>query len=172
MMPGATWNTPSWKTNRRANFVITDEYKAHPWVFEDIGLRLEDSGNLLFEAVDAFDKAIAAGGPKVDDIRMQRESIAGVARSVRGRALHVLETLAAHEVRLVGSDPKQYGIVSKRMENLLVRDLENQRNAPAMAQKLEEFRKDPKAWLNANFNPVAYQSNCGIDWNVFEAVAR
>ena len=172
VMPGATWETPSWKTNRRANFMLTDESRAHPWVFEDIGLRLEDGGDLLFEAVDAYDKAIAAGSEKLDDIRAQRDLVAGVARSVRGRALHILETLATHEARLVGSDPKQYAIVCKRLENLLVRDLENQRNAAPMAEKLESFRKDPKKWVDSNFFPAAYSTNCLIDWNRFETPVK
>ena len=171
-IPSATWATPSWKTNRRSNFMLTEEFKAHPWVFEDIGLRFEDSGNLLSEAVSAFDKAIAAGSPKLDDIRMQRESIWGVARAARGRSLYYFETLAAHDARLVGGDSTQQAIVLKRLEGLLVKDLENQGNAPAVAQKLEEFRKDPKKWLDVNFNPVAYQSNCSVDWNKFVPPAR
>ena len=166
-IPAATFNTPSWKTNRRANFMLADESKVHPWVFEDIGLRFEDSGNRLFEAVALFDKAISAGGPKVDDIRAQRESIWGVARAARGRALYYMETLAAHEARLVGGNPKQQAIVLKRLENLLVKDLENQGGKGPVAQKLEEFRKDPKAWLNVNFNPLAYQTSCSVDWNSF-----
>jgi hypothetical protein len=32
-IPSATWDTPIWKTNRRGNFMLTEEQKAHPWLF-------------------------------------------------------------------------------------------------------------------------------------------
>jgi hypothetical protein len=41
--------------------MLTEEHKAHPWVFEDAGLRLEDSAALGFKAVELYDQAIAAG---------------------------------------------------------------------------------------------------------------
>jgi hypothetical protein len=147
--------------------MLTDEAKADPWLFETTGLQLDDGAILLFEAVSAFDKAVAAGSPRLDDIRNQRESIYSLARTIRARSLHFLETLAAHDARLVGGDAKQQAIVLKRLENLLVKDLENQGNAPAVAQKLDEFRKDPKKWLGVNFNPNVLQVSTSIDWNRF-----
>ena len=59
---GTTWQTPIWQANRRANFMLTQEHKAHPWLFEDAGLRLEDSAALAYKAVELFDKAAAWRG--------------------------------------------------------------------------------------------------------------
>ena len=168
----STWETPAWKTNRAANFMMTADFKAHPWVFEDVGLHLEDSAELLFEAIGFYDKAIAAGGGKVSDIRTQRDSIAAVARAIRGKSLHFLETLTAQDARLVGYDEKQTSIVLKRLDSLLEKDVENQEHDSVVAQKLAEFRKDPKAWLDANLSPVAYESKCTVDWNKYVPYAR
>lgn len=161
----STWDTPIWQCNRRGNFMLTQDHKAHPWLFEDAGLRLEDSAALHFEAVRLFDEAAALGGEQVDDIRMQREFVWTTARALRGTALHFLETLAAQDARMVQHDEKQFALVIQRLESLLAQDVENQDNAAEVSQKLEEFRKDPKAWLAANLNPRTYESICTIDWS-------
>jgi hypothetical protein len=167
-----TWSTPAWKTNRRANFMLADETKAHPWLFEDMGLQLEDAAELLYEAVNSFDKAIASGSTKIEDIKAQRESISKIACAVRGKSLYILETLAAQDARLVGNDEKQWSLVIKRLENLLEKDVENQEHTSEVTDKLEQFQKDPKSWLNSNLNPIAYESKCNIDWNVYVPYAQ
>jgi hypothetical protein len=163
----ATWDTPIWKANRRANFMLTDEPKAHPWLFEDAGLRFEDAAALGFKAVGFFDQAIAAGGPKVDDIKIQREVVWKTARSLRGKGLHFLLTLASQDARTVQNDPKQFETVAKRIEALLKRDVANQtgNGNPAAQQKLSEFQRDPKTWVAANFAPRDYETKTTIDWS-------
>ena len=163
-IPNGTWDTPIWQCNRRANFMLTQEHKAHPWLFEDAGLRLEDSAALNYEAVALFDEAINAGSSLVDEIHVQRDFVWTTARALRGTSLHFLETLAAQDARMVQHDEKQWTLVIKRLETLLAKDAENQGNAEAMTAKLEAFREDPKAWLNANLNPRTYESICTIDW--------
>ncbi len=160
-----TWETPIWKANRRGNFMLTDEPKAHPWLFEDCGLRLEDAAALGFTAVGFYDQAIAAGGPKVEDIRIQREVVWKTSRSLRAKSLHYLMTLAAQNARTVQNDEKQFPIVQKRLEALLKKDLANQGGNAAVAQKLAEFQRDPKAWLVSNFNPHDYETRTTIDWS-------
>ena len=98
----------------RANFMLTEENKGHPWLFEDTGLRLEDSAALAFKAVGFYDQAIAAGGSEVEAIRVQREIVWKTARSLRAKSLHFLETLAAQDARMVQDDEKQCAIVIKR----------------------------------------------------------
>lgn len=164
-IPNGTWDTPIWQCNRRANFMLTEDHKAHPWVFEDAGLRLEDAAALHYEAVALFDRAIALGGSKTDDIQMQRDFIGRTARALRGTSLHFLETLAAQDARMVQHDEVQWPLVIKRLDDLLALDAENQGNAPAIKKKLKEFRKDPKTWLGANLNPRTHESICTIDWS-------
>jgi len=160
-----SWDTPIWKANRRGNFMLTDEPKAHPWLFEDCGLRLEDAAALGFKAVGFYDQALAAGGPKVDDIRTQREVAWKTSRSLRAKSLHFLMTLAAQNARTVQNDERQFPIVAKRLEVLLKKDVENQGGNAAVAQKLAEFQSDPGAWLGKNFNPRDYETRTTIDWS-------
>ncbi len=177
----ATWDTPIWKANRRANFMLTEESKAHPWLFEDAGLRLEDAADLSLKAVVAYDRAIEVGGNNVEDIRTQRDVAWKAARSMRAKSLHILETLAAQDARTVMQDEQQFKLVVARLQRLLQKDLENQEGRPAMAQKLAEFQQDPQAWLTANLNPAlgektppGYEvfSNATMDWNVWSSAPR
>jgi ATP phosphoribosyltransferase len=85
-------------------------------------------------------------------------------RSLRSKGLHFLETLAAQDARLVQADPKQFALVSKRLEALLKKDLENQGGRSEMKQKLAEFQKDPVAWLKVNLAPREYETRTTIDW--------
>ena len=160
-----SWDTPIWKANRRGNFMLTDEPKAHPWLFEDAGLRLEDAAALGFKAVGFYDQALAAGGPKADDIRTQREIVWKTSRSLRAKSLHYLMTLAAQDARTVQNDEKQFSIVTKRLEALLKKDVENQGGNAAVAQKLAELQRDPKAWVSKNLNPLDYETKTTIDWS-------
>jgi hypothetical protein len=156
--------------------MLTEEKKAHPWLFEDAGLRLEDCAALSLKAVAAYDRAIAAGSPRIDDIRVQRDVVVKTARSVRSKSLHLLETLAAQDARTVQADEKQFALVVKRLESLLKKDVENQDGRAEVTQKLVEFQRDPKAWLDANLHPSSgkhppqgYEafSNATMDWDVW-----
>ena len=155
----------SGKPTAAANFMLTEEHKAHPWLFEDAGLRLEDSAALGFKAVGFYDQAIGAGGSKVDDIRTQREIVWNTSRSLRAKSLHFLITLAAQDARTVQHDDRQFALVSKRLEALLKKDVENQGGNAAVAQELAEFQRDPKAWVTKNFNPLDFQTKTTIDWS-------
>ena len=160
-----SWDTPIWQANRRGNFMLTDEPKAHPWVFEDAGLRLEDSAALAFKAVSFFEKAIAAGGDRTDDIRIQMQTTLRMARSIRMKSLHFLQTLATQNARMVQNDPKQFSIVVKHLEGLLKKDVENQGGSAEVAQKLAELQRDPKAWIKSNYVPFEYETKTTIDWS-------
>ena len=164
-IPNSTWDTPIWKANRRANFMLTQDHKAHPWLFEDAGLRLEDSAALGFKAVGFYDQAIAAGGSKTNDMRLQRDIVWKMARSLRGKGLHFLETLAAQDARMVQNDERQFPIVVKRLEALLKKDVENQDGKGLVVEKLAQFQRNPKTWLGSNLNPLDYESKATMDWS-------
>lgn len=172
----ATWDTPIWKANRRANFMLTEEAKAHPWLFEDAGLRLEDCAALSLKAVALYDQAIQAGGTRAADIRTQRDVVWKTARSVRAKSLHLLESLAAQDARMAQADGKQFGLVTQRLEALLKKDVENQDGRPVAAQMLAGFHSDPKAWLASHLNPQlgeptpkGYEAffNATNDWSIW-----
>ena len=154
--------------------MLTQDSKAHPWLFEDAALRLEDCAVLSLKAVAFYDRAIEAGSSREDDIRTQRDVVWKTARSVRAKSLHLLETLAAQDARLVQADEKQFNVVARRLEALLKKDVENQGGRAAAAQMLTEFQRDPKAWLKSYLNPElgehtprGYEafSNATMDWS-------
>jgi hypothetical protein len=89
---------------------------------------------------------------KGTDIRMHRNVVWKTARAVRAKSLHLLETLAAQDARTVQAEGKQLSLVAIRLELLLKKDVENQGDKAAVAQKLAEFQHDPRAWLNSNLN--------------------
>lgn len=161
----ATWNTPIWKSNRRANFMLTEDFKAEPWLFEDAGLRLESAAALYYEAVTALSHALSVAESRQEDIRQQRDDALRTARALRGTSLHLLETLAAQSARLVLNDPQQFEKVRQRLEGLLVKDVDNQRGDAAVSGQLAAFRADPRKWLSGNLKPKAYESTCSIDWS-------
>jgi hypothetical protein len=164
-IPNATWDTPIWKANRKGNFMLTEEHKAHPWVFEDAGLRLEDSAALGFKAVAFYDQAIAAGGDRADELRIQREIVFKTSRSLRAKGIHFLLTLAAQDARMVQHDDRQFAIVAKRIEGLLEQDVANQGSRPEVVAKLAEFRRDPRAWITTNLAPRSYETKASPDWS-------
>jgi hypothetical protein len=176
-IPNATWDTPIWKANRRANFMLTQDKTAHPWLFEDAGLRLEDSAALAYKAVGFLDQAIAKGGPKVDDIRAQREIILKTAKSLRAKSLHFQLTIAAQNARMALDDEKRFAMISQRLEAILKKDLANQGGNSVVAAKLADFQRDPKGWLDVNFNPASttfdpkalpgHETRATVDWSIW-----
>lgn len=169
----ATWDTPIWEANRRANFMLTQEDKAHPWLFEDAGLRLEDSAALAFKAIELYDQVIAAGNEKSEDIRNQRETVLKMARAVRGKSLHILETIAAQNARMALQDEQRFAQLTARLQALLKKDIENQGNREEALRMLDAFKNEPKAWLNSYLNPQlgehkpeGYEAffNATMDW--------
>ena len=172
----ATWDTPIWKANRRANFMLTQDNKAHPWLFEDAGLRLEDSAALGFKAVAVYDQAIKEGGDKIDDIRTQRD-VVGRRPAQCGRSRCTCWKRWRHRMRawfnLTRNSSAWSPDASKRCSR---RTWKTRAAQQRLSQKLAEFQRDPKAWLSSNLNPQrgehtpkGYEafSNATMDWNVW-----
>ena len=158
-----TWDTPIWESNRRANFMLTDSKTAHPWIFEDTGLRLEDAAQLNFKAVEYFNQAIAQNESKVEDIVKQRDFMQNTARSLRGKGIHYALTIAAQDARTVLYDNAQFEKVCARIKRLLELDVNNGYKLAVV--KLDEFNKNPKIWLEKNFNPLTYKSEAEPNWS-------
>jgi hypothetical protein len=159
----ATWDTPIWESNRRANFILTDAKKAHPWIFEDTGIRLRDAAQLIRKAVEYYDQAIAMNELMTDDIKKQRDFVAHTARSIEGKGIHYMLTIASQDARTVQYDQKQFEKVCARIRILLQDDI---KNGYKMAEtKLQEFNRNPKEWLNRNFHPLTWRSEAEPDWN-------
>ena len=166
-IPNAHWNTPIWESNRRANFMLTHEHKAHPWLFEDAGLRLGAAANSYYQAAADYSEAIGHAAAKAGELQAQQNELKATARALRGTSLHFLETLAAHNARMVQHDGEQWRKVVGRLERLLEQDAANQGYAEEAAQVLATFRQDPPGWLATHLNPRTHELICTIDWRTW-----
>jgi hypothetical protein len=71
--------------------------------------------------------------------------------------------LAAQDARTVLYDQAQFEKVCARIRFLLQKDIDNGYKLANI--KLDEFNKDPKAWLGRNFSPLTYKSEAEPDWS-------
>ena len=143
--------------------MLTDTKVAHPWIFEDAGLRLEDAADLNFKAVEYFNQAIALNEGMVEDIEMQRDFIDMTARSLKAKGLHFALTIAAQDARTVNYDQAQFNKVCARIRTLLEEDIEN--GFAGAEVKLKEFNNNPEAWLKSNLKDPTYMSTAQPDWS-------
>ena len=158
-----TWDTPIWESNRRANFILTDSKSAHPWIFEDTGIRLRDAAQLNRKAIEYYNQAIAMNEGKTADIIKQRDFISNTAHSLEGKGIHFMLTLAAQDARTVQYNQEQFNKVCNRIKGLLQADIDN--GYQLAETKLAEFNKDPKKWLQQNFHPLTWRSEAEPAWD-------
>ena len=166
-IPNAHWDTPIWESNRRANFMLTHEHKAHPWLFEDAGLRLGAAADCYDQAAAAYAEAIGHAAAAAGELQAQQNELQATARALRGTSLHFLETLAAHNARMVQHDDEQFRKVVGRLERLLEQDAANQGHAQEVAQVLAAFRRDPHGWLATHLSARSHELICTIDWRAW-----
>ena len=166
-IPNAHWDTPIWESNRRANFMLTHEHKAHPWLFEDAGLRLGAAADCYDQAAAAYAEAIGHAAAAARELQAQQNELQATARALRGTSLHFLETLAAHNARMVQHDDEQFRQVVGRLERLLEQDAANQGHAQEVAQVLAAFRRDPHGWLATHLSARSHELICTIDWRAW-----
>ena len=143
-------DTPAWESSRRGFYVLTHETEYHPWLLEDCGLRFDEAAKRLYKAhkllADCADKASL----RRDDLQAQASDVLKMAQAVKGQALHMLETLAAYDLRIAGMQDKQDKIMLAidRLSALLKEDLANQEQAEEVQAQYEAFQKDPLLWVD------------------------
>ena len=150
---GRTWETPAWESNRRAYYMVTRRTEVHPWLLEDVGLRLGLAADCLSQAAGMIHSALvgmSATHAMYDDVSAQHEDVRSVARSLRGTSLHYLETLAAYDLRVARKqrDQTKWVASEQRMRALLELDCQNMDNADEVRRQLEAFNADPDHWIN------------------------
>jgi len=73
-LKSADWETPSWKSSRRAYYMITNESEQHPWLLEDVNLRANAAGQRFKEAARLLGQAQIIPG-KIRDIQAQKRDL-------------------------------------------------------------------------------------------------
>jgi len=152
---GRYWQTPAWESNRRAYYMVTRRTEIHPWLLEDVGLRLGLAADCLKEAAGIIGVALAqmsVEAPMREDVDAQYEDVLSVARSLRGTSLHYLETLAAYDLRAARTQCNggKWLAGVERMRLLLEQDCQNRDNAEDARRQLAAFNADPQVWINTH----------------------
>lgn len=161
LLPGEVAPSPSWRSTRRALFMLTSDEKQHdPWLIEDVGLRCRAAAAAARRASAAFDdaqkavsgSAAAAFVAAVGDYAV----FAAVAEDI---GLHAEETLCAAHIRRAAAAGTVPAFLLERMTAAMVADVENQRTAAAVAPgaksvaqaALDAFNADPIGWCKDHF---------------------
>lgn len=157
-VPGEVAPSPSWRSSRRAVFMLTGDEPAHdPWLIEDMGLRCREAAAALREASGAYAAAgRAAAEPAFEAAGRDFARFAAVAED---EALHAEETLCAIDARHFAARGEVPAFVLQRMRRALCADVENQRESSAVAPGAESpaaaalsaFDAGPAAWCLSHF---------------------
>lgn len=161
VIPSWHWDTPAWESNRRAFYMVTHATTIHPWMLEDVGMRMGEAASYFLEATELLKKALAKGVDKADDVQDQIDDLTKLATSLRGSSLHYLETLAAYDVRvaLKQGDDEKYAVALERLDALLQADIVNQDGDEEAREAYASFASDPKRWVQLNLQqPYLYDN--------------
>lgn len=157
--PGSVAPSPSWKSTRRAIFMMTEDEPAfHPWLTEDLSLRFCHSAAAMKEAASLLKQAEEESGNTIFGIWAADALRFGAVAQDLG--LHAEETLAAGHIRRRAEQGQEIpSFLIERMDRALCLDLENQTLSSAVAPgtesraaaRLKEFREDPAAFSKKYF---------------------
>jgi hypothetical protein len=159
---GQQVETPSWESTRRAHFMLTEDKQPHPFLIEDVQLRLELAAEKLKEAQHVADEltSIAAGRAPEHQERVEklRQDIDTLRRVTRSYALHLRETNVATLLRvdLENRRPLTAALVEE-MRGLLAADCENQKNSGRVVEMRRAFEADPAKWVQKELLPIQNQ---------------
>lgn len=161
VVPSWHWDTPAWESNRRSFYMLTHPSSIHPWMLEDVGLRMGEAAKCFSEAADWLKLALKKGVDKAEDVQDQMDDVNRLAASLRGSSLHYLETLAAYDARVAMKQENRakFDAAVERLDSLLKEDLENQGNDEEIRAEYAAFREDPAKWLRLNLQqPYLYEN--------------
>jgi hypothetical protein len=162
IVPSWHWDTPAWESNRRAFYMLTHSTDIHPWLLEDVGMRMGEAADYFFEAVEQLKRALEKGVEKEDDVRDQIADLTSLAVSLKGSSLHYLETLAAFDIRVALKKENQEKFLAgcERLDRLLKMDLDNQGGDEEIQTVYEAFKRDPVKWVRLNLQqPYRYENS-------------
>ena len=94
---GASWMTPSWQSNRRGFYMVTDEKTQHPWLREDVGIRSRLASRFFAKSAELLARAESLATAGLDDLRIQRENMELAARIGDSYGANLLANLHAEE---------------------------------------------------------------------------
>lgn len=153
-LKGVIWETPSWQSNRRANFMRTKETETpHFWMLEDAQLRFEATADRIDEAL-AVAKTISGRVPEQFSYEFEKgiNELAGFRQRVLSYAYHIRETNLSNIMR--DNLANNLGIKTENIAELratLVKDYENQGGSAKLEQAIQVLDTDIHAFLSTWF---------------------
>lgn len=158
LVPGEVAPSPSWRSTRRAVFMLTSDEAAHdPWLIEDAGLRCMAAAKAAKEAAENYRLAGQQTGE--DTFKAAAEDFDRFGVVALDEGLHAEETLCALHIRRFAAKGTVPVAVLDRMTRALDADVENQRRTFAVApqtvsqaaEALSAFCADPVGWCQTHF---------------------
>lgn len=163
-VPGEVADSPSWRSTRRAVFMMTaDEPEHHPWLIEDISLRCRTAAQAMREAAEGYmlaaDQCTGADADAAQTFAAAAADFTRFSAVAMDQALHAEGTLCARHIRRFAEKGCVPAHLIARMHETLAADAENQRTACAVApdavshaeEALEAFTADPVGWCRKNY---------------------
>jgi hypothetical protein len=159
---GQQVETPSWESTRRAHFMLTEDKQPHPFLIEDVQLRLELAAEKLQQAQQIADDlttlAITHTPSHTSRTRQLARDIDTFRRVTRSYALHLRETNVATLLRtdIETSRPLTTALVEE-LRTLLSDDAENQHHQGRVLEMQKEFNRSPVDFVKARLLPIDKQ---------------
>ncbi len=171
--PYTAWHTtgvvapsPSWRSTRRALFMMTEEEPGphDPWLIEDVGLRCREASGHMFRAAALYAEAAAqaADSEAAATFAAAAADFGRFGAVALDTALHAEETLTAFHIRRFADKGQVPAFLIERMRSALTADAENQKSHPeavaegtvSVAEKaLADFTADPIGFCREHFAP-------------------
>lgn len=159
-IPGSVAASPSWKSTRRALFMITENEQLHPWFYEDVGLRCEQAADQLEIAGTRYESVLAADHLHEEYneyIKSARNDVETMYQATRALQYYCREINLAFLMRKYVAEGIEipHDLLTE-FRTIVTLDAENQekstigkpKHIPSSAEMLKAFNDDPKSWLN------------------------
>jgi hypothetical protein len=167
VLKGASWQTPSWQSSRRAAFMRTDQTdEPNFWTREDVQLRCSQAAQKM-QAALAVAKQIksvpAALNPSFEKSVVE---LGQFSKTTLAYAYHLQETNLADNLR----SAKEMGLTMRpdniaALKNVLQMDMENWTNKTAIAEAIALLDNDVTGFLQKYFTHGA-ATNQKAGWNI------
>ena len=154
-LKGASFETPSWKSNRRAAYMRTVETETpHFWMMEDAQLRFEATSQKIDQAL-VYAQDARGNIPKefLSVFNLGVKELEGFRQRVLSYAYHIRETNLCNMMR---QSLEKTGKVNEanlnELRTILLKDKQNQRDESVISQAIDLLDKDLPTFLKSYFN--------------------
>jgi hypothetical protein len=168
---GQQVSTPAWDSSRRTIFMKTDSVQPHPWLLEDVQLRVEQAARRYEQALEVGTRALPLVPASLAyDFEQSLKESAAFRRRALAYAYHLRETNLVGIFRGWLKEGKSIPAEQlSEMESVLEKDLANQREDQVHAQGMTLagcqwiwFPEPPPTWVYSTFMPRYFRRSFEI----------